>query len=309
MQMNEHNQPGVVESDVDIGNHGSSGILDRHGSETDVVGRSEKRGDVYLSPYIDGDVRLYAPVQGPVRWNTHGLPRNMVVDGDVVESFAGYRSVKATHGAHRGTWMYEVTVLCDVGEGIGIRLGWSTKNSNLNEPVGANEDGYGFCLCSGKSVHNRRQQNLTDGDGHPVIAKSGDVVACLLHLTEEGRSFEPAVSDIVRYKGRIHIRMHHESSGLPQRKNLVGSFIEIFVNGKYQGRAFDSIREGTYYPTISLFTTTLDSSKVAKVKVNFGMNQEGKSPWHCEYGAIYISSAVTKPVSALFQDGPVEDSI
>lgn len=309
MERAKRNETKVVESDVDIGNNGSSGILDRYGSVNDVVGGSEKRGDVYLSPYIDGDVRLYAPVEGPVRWNTHDLSRNMVVDGDVVESFGGYRSVRATHGAYRGTWMYEITVLSDVGEGIGIRLGWSTKNSNLNEPVGANEDGYGFCLCSGKSVYDRRHQTLTSGDGHPVVVKSGDVVACLLHLTEEGRSFEPALSDIVRYKGRTHIRMYPESTGLPKRKSLAGSFVEIFVNGKYQGRAFDDILEGTYYPTVSLFTQTLDSSKVAKVKANFGVNQEGKSPWQCEYGAIYISSAVTKPVSALCQDGPAEDSI
>jgi hypothetical protein len=231
----------------------------------------------------------------------------MVVDGDVVESFGGYRSVRATHGAYQGTWMYEITVLSDVKEGIGIRLGWSTKNSNLNEPVGANQDGYGFCLCSGNSVHDRRQQALTNGNGDPVVVKPGDVVGCLLRLTDEGRSFEPALSDIVRYKGRIHIRMHPEGTGLPKRKSLVGSFMEIYVNGEYKGRAFDGILEGSYYPTISLFTETNDSSKIARIKGNFGLNQ-GKSPWLCEYTTMYIQT-VTKPVSALCQDMPAEDSI
>lgn len=310
MELEKHIEVGIGDSDVDIVNHGSSGILDRHGSVNDVDGEVEKRGDVYLSPYIDGDVRLYAPVQGPVRWNTLGLCRNMTVDGDTVESFAGYRSVRATHGAYRGTWMFEVTVLSNVGEGVGIRLGWSTKNSNLHEPVGANVDGYGFCLSSGKSVHDRRQQALSHGGEDPVVVNSGDVVGCLIHLTDVGRPFEPALSDIVRYKGRIHIRMYPEGNVLPKRKNLAGSFVEIFVNGKSQGRAFDElILEGTYYPTISLFTETLDSSKIAKAKVNFGiMHNDAESPWECTYEDMHIST-VTKPVSILSQDGSAEDSI
>lgn len=205
--------------------------------------------------------------------------------------------------------MYEVIVVSDLGEGVGIRLGWSTKKSNLNEPVGANIDGYGFCVCSGRAVHDRRQHVLANATENRKTVTSGDVISCVVHLAEHGRPFEPAASDIVQYKGRIHIRMYPEGTSLPKQKCIPGSFIELFVNGTSQGRAFQgSILEGTYYPTVSLFSETPDPSKVAKVKANFGMDVEGKSPWLCEYGDMYIST-VTKSVSMLSHAGTQEDSI
>ena len=43
--------------------------------------------------------------------------------------------VRATHGAHQGTWYYEITVepLGDTGH---CRLGWSTNKGELQGPVG-----------------------------------------------------------------------------------------------------------------------------------------------------------------------------
>ena len=46
--------------------------------------------------------------------------------------------VRATHGAHQGTWYYEVRVE-RLGEGGAARLGWSTSKGELQAPVGTGE--------------------------------------------------------------------------------------------------------------------------------------------------------------------------
>lgn len=95
--------------------------------------------------------------------------------------------MRATHGAIEGTWMFEVRV-DEVGPGVGVRVGWSTKSSALDEPVGSHVDGYGYSLYSQEAIHHRKKIQY----GNEV--KAGDVVGCLLHLSNRGRAFEPAPS-------------------------------------------------------------------------------------------------------------------
>ena len=80
--------------------------------------------------------------------------------------------------------MYEVKIE-HLEQGMGIRVGWITKDSNLDEPVGADEHGYGYIVQSGDKVHNRKRNNYTGS------AKEGDVVGCLIHLPVPGQTFEP----------------------------------------------------------------------------------------------------------------------
>ena len=92
--------------------------------------------------------------------------------------------------------MFEVKIECDVGEGIGVRLGWSTKKSDLEEPVGANADGYGFCVLSSQMIHNRKKFPIQKDSGSSIDnqgikIKRGDVIGCFLHLGSHGRPFEP----------------------------------------------------------------------------------------------------------------------
>lgn len=83
--------------------------------------------------------------------------------------------------------MFEVKVE-DVEPGVGVRVGWSTKSSTLDEPVGSHVDGYGYSLYSQEAIHNRQKIQY----GNEV--KAGDVIGCLLHLSTRGRAFEPAPS-------------------------------------------------------------------------------------------------------------------
>lgn len=71
----------------------------------------------------------------------------------------------------------------------------------------------------------------------------------------------------MRYKGQLYFT-EDESPADPQP--LTGSFVEFFVNGVSQGRAFtDAIKEGTYYPAVSMYTHARQLEP-ARVKVNFG---------------------------------------
>ena len=98
--------------------------------------------------------------------------------------------------------MFEVKIECDVGEGIGVRLGWSTKKSDLEEPVGANADGYGFCVLSSQMIHNRKKFPIQKDSGSSIDnqgirIKRGDVIGCFLHLGSQGRPFEPTTKGMV----------------------------------------------------------------------------------------------------------------
>mmetsp|Transcript_10908 Transcript_10908/g.21734 ORF Transcript_10908/g.21734 Transcript_10908/m.21734 type:complete len:209 (-) Transcript_10908:339-965(-) len=141
--------------------------------------------------------------------------------------------------------------------------------------------------------------------------KAGDVIGCLLHLSTRGRAFEPAPSDFVRYKGRIHTRMRIDGGCLPTRTNIEGSFMEVYINGMSQGRVFcDAILEGTYYPTVSLFTRSTDPSKMVKARVNFGSNRGGENGqgWWADYVEHCFQTCV-KSVAMLACDDADEDSI
>ena len=80
-------------------------------------------------------------------------------------------------------------------------------------------------------------------------------------------SNQPICADVVRYKGQLYFT---EDDSALEAQPLATSFIEFFVNGESQGRTFiDSIKEGTYYPAISLYTHARQV-EAAQVKVNFG---------------------------------------
>lgn len=213
-------------------------------------------------------------------------------DPIVVESYGGYRSAIGTHGCHQGTYVYEVKVACDVSKkGFGIRLGWATKGHELerilHQPVGAiHGDGYGLNVvnmhCDKGSVfyslHKGQKKELPVSKSTSNCVKKDDVFGVVLHLGNKGRPFETTPDDIVLY--RTTQRHHIKSPGpdwMKERKPLLGSYMELFWNGKSQGRVFqDQILESTYYPMVSLYTNLgclpggeKDSQQRARVQVEF----------------------------------------
>ena len=213
-------------------------------------------------------------------------------DPIIVESYGGYRSAIGTHGCHQGTYVYEVKVACDVSKkGFGVRFGWATKGHELerilHQPVGAiHGDGYGFNVVNmhddnGSVFYSllkglKKELPVSKSTANPV--KKGDVFGVVIHLGNDGRPFETTADDIVLY--RTTQRHHIKSPGpewMKERKPLTGSYMELFWNGKSQGRMFqDEILESTYYPMVSLYTNLgcmpdgeRDPQQRARVQVTF----------------------------------------
>ncbi len=62
--------------------------------------------------------------------------------------------VRSTHGAHEGTWYFEVEIL-GLGETGAARLGWSTGRGEVQAPVGYDVWSYGYRSLEGSKVGGR----------------------------------------------------------------------------------------------------------------------------------------------------------
>ena len=58
--------------------------------------------------------------------------------------------VRATHGVHRGAYYWEAEVLPTSDPNAHVRIGWSTRQGELQGPVGFDEHSYGYRDISGK---------------------------------------------------------------------------------------------------------------------------------------------------------------
>ena len=210
------------------------------------------------------------------------------------QSSKGYRTVRATHGAHKGAWYYEMTVK-SLGDTGAVRVGWSTASAELQAPVGADHFGYSYRSVDGSKVH------LGKREGYGVAFKEGDVVGCLLYMGEQGRVIEKGPEDVVRYRGQLYFT---EDSASDQPEPLPDSFIEFFVNGRSQGRCFEGgVLEGTYYPSVSLYTHA-SQTEPAHVCVQFGGGGGGRELDHAvpevkhdgKGGAVFVR---VKPIGML----------
>jgi Set1/Ash2 histone methyltransferase complex subunit ASH2 len=180
-------------------------------------------------------------------------------DRAAVTGWKGFRSVRATHGFHEGTHYCEVTVE-HLGETGHCRLGWSTKQAEINAPVGYDQHGFGYRDLEGSKVHKASREEYGEPFGE------GDVLGLFLHLPEGGRALESRPgSELGRYKGSLYQLMPQQTDPKP----LQGSVVAFTRNGVLQGPAFKDILEGTYYPTASLFTAQKQKDG-AKVLFNFG---------------------------------------
>jgi Set1/Ash2 histone methyltransferase complex subunit ASH2 len=202
----------------------------------------------------------YAEEDGPVQLSKTGKAPQLQLSEDrrSVTGHKGFRSVRATHGVHQGTWYVEVE-LTHMGATGHARVGWSSKKAELQAPVGYDEHGFAYRDLEGSKVRHGAREPY----GEPF--KQGDVVGMLIHLPEGGRPIEVRDKKIHRFKGSLFYEDEQEVAPEP----LVGSSISFFVNGKPQGPAYTDFKEGTYYPTFSLFTLP-EQTEGATLTVNFG---------------------------------------
>eukprot|EP00775_Hariotina_reticulata_P001810 gene1810-2143_t len=183
----------------------------------------------------------------------------------------GFRSVRATHGFHAGTFYCEVAVQ-HLGATGHCRIGWATKKAEINAPIGYDQYGVSYRDIQGSKVHKALRE---DQYGEPY--GETDTIGLYLHLPEGGRSLEARSAEIVRYKGMLY--QVQEEQQEPQ--TLAGSVVAFTKNGQLQGVAFKDIPEGTYYPAASLFTLP-EQEQGACVQFNFGPDFKFPPPLgHC----------------------------
>lgn len=178
---------------------------------------------VCVRPIDIVEARTYGTVEeGPVRISNVNLQGNVCLSDEetCVTSFSGYRSVRivaksvlssgecvckqtlvfvqvrATHGVRQGTWVYEVKIIEPLTDGLGVRVGWVTKDAPLDEPVGANRNGYGFVAGTAHAVHDRQKRAYGS-----LAALKGDVIGCLLHIPLQKKSLEPVAEGMLLFFG------------------------------------------------------------------------------------------------------------
>eukprot|EP00878_Enallax_costatus_P001198 GHUV01001340.1.p1 GENE.GHUV01001340.1~~GHUV01001340.1.p1 ORF type:complete len:330 (+),score=92.94 GHUV01001340.1:338-1327(+) len=168
----------------------------------------------------------------------------------------GFRTVRATHGYHSGTYYCEATVQ-HLGKTGHCRIGWSTKKAELNAPIGYDQYGLSYRDVDGSMYH----KALREDYGTPY--GEGDVIGLFIHLPPGGRTLESRTAELLRYKGHLYQRV--EDNEEPQ--TLEGSLAGFSKNGVWQGIAFQDFPEGVYYPGVALFTKP---GEFATVSFNFG---------------------------------------
>jgi Set1/Ash2 histone methyltransferase complex subunit ASH2 len=160
--------------------------------------RSKKRKAAARAAAPEEMIRLGDPVERSserlARGNRHvklsteeKAPQIVLDDAQLTASSSkGYCTVRCTHGAHSGTWYYEVKIE-QLGQTGAVRLGWSTRESEIQAPVGSDGLGYAYRSVQGSKVHEgvREEYGKAFGEGH--------IIGCLLHMPAGGRSLEKTV--------------------------------------------------------------------------------------------------------------------
>eukprot|EP00798_Chlamydomonas_sp_ICE-L_P021831 gene21831-28858_t len=175
-----------------------------------------------------------------------------------VSGTKGFKTARASHGAHVGTYYCEVKVT-HLGSTGHVRLGWCTRKAELQAPVGFDEFGYCYRDVEGSKVTRGKREAY--GEGYA----EGDVIGILVHLPPGGKPMEAQDRNIVRFKGALYYVDEPE----PKPEPLIGSFVAFSKNGVSQGVAYKDLLEGTYYPSASLYTLP-EQSEGSTVTFNFG---------------------------------------
>jgi Set1/Ash2 histone methyltransferase complex subunit ASH2 len=157
--------------------------------------RSKKRKAAARPAAQEEMIRLGDPVERKserlsrekrhVKLSVEGKAPQIVLDDSqlTASSSKGYCTVRCTHGAHSGTWYYEVTIE-QLGQTGAVRLGWSTRESEIQAPVGSDGLGYAYRSVQGSRVHEGVREEYGKQYGE------GDIVGCLLHMPPGGRTLE-----------------------------------------------------------------------------------------------------------------------
>jgi hypothetical protein len=176
-----------------------------------IMGTTEppKKKDVFVPPSVALSERDRAPqlILSPDQMEVSGIT-------------GGYRLIRATHGVHNGAYFWEAEIL-DPLPGMHndchVRLGWCTRKSELQAPVGNDKHGFGYRDKYGSKCHN----GIRD-DSYGESYGPGDVIGCFLYLDVD---------------------------------NIDNNQMRFFLNGIDQGVAYKGkeIPLGVYFPAVSVY--------------------------------------------------------
>lgn len=142
--------------------------------------------------------------------------------------------VRATNGVHSGSYYYEVEILHPIVDesyredspaikNSHTRIGWSTRQGDLQAPVGYDKYSFGYGDVTGSKIHDSvRYDNY--GESYSI----GDIIGCYIKLDD----YDPSQN---------HIR--------------------FFKNGQDQGVAYQNkeVSSGLYFPAVSLYMKVIFS--------------------------------------------------
>ncbi|KAI6170158.1 Set1/Ash2 histone methyltransferase complex subunit ASH2 [Aphelenchoides besseyi] len=226
----------------------------------------------------DGAVRMLVPhhyriVNPPVVMispNDRAHQLKLDADGLTLTGNGGYAMARATHSVSYGRWFYEIEFLSQPGDSH-IRVGWARSHSVAQACVGYSKFSYGWRSLKGTAFH--------DGCGLTYSLpgfKQGDTLGCLIDLPDWEEQIENdrqigtmlpkshKKNQVIKFKNNFFFEEHDDVSGAVTRlKEVPGSKIEFFLNGRSQGAAFNDIYEGFYFPAVSIFHD-------ATIRCNFG---------------------------------------
>lgn len=130
--------------------------------------------------------------------------------------------VRATHGVHRGAYYWEMEMLEPQGPNAHVRVGWATRQGELQAPVGYDQYSFGyrdtggvttrvavsqaFTHYSPKSSTGSRVHNSERHDDYGEGYSAGDVIGCYISLEDDVELnkmvfFKNGVSQGVAYCG------------------------------------------------------------------------------------------------------------
>jgi len=202
-----------------------------------------------------------------------------------------------------------------------IRIGWSTRNADLQAPVGYNEHSYGIRDILGSRIHKSRREDKWSGVGFGP----GDVVGLAICLMDgnnktasnnnnnattptnaggannaENKKKEDSISSQVSSKGDDDdVGKLLPSSSATTLTNHIRFFKNGTPMGKNNGIAFDDIPPGTYYPSVSCY---MDGS----ARMNFGPRFVYPPPKGLLPDEI---SDLLRPISELCESPPLPEDV
>ena len=224
--------------------------------------------------------------------------RQLVVKGGV----KGHRMSRATQGVTNGCYYYEAVIGVgssnnnEGGGGRGVkrsfqsinkienvekkqqassmnghlRIGWSTREGDLQAPVGYNEHSYAIRDILGSRIHKSQREDKWGGISFGV----GDVLGIAICLVESSNNDTTTASigkascnDTERKDTSMpDAEMTDTDADGKKKTSTLTNHIRFFINGKPMGEkgiAFDNVNPGTYHPAISCY-------KQGSAQLNFG---------------------------------------